>query len=73
MIFSKIFLIIYRVHKRFREVSPDLVPKSMTGNEPITIRVPLEKMTQLPEFRVCTINLVLFFFYFHLINFNVLI
>jgi hypothetical protein len=41
-----------RVHKRFREVSPDLVPKSMTGNEPVTVRVPLEKMEKLPELRV---------------------
>lgn len=41
-----------RVHKRFREVSPDLVPKSMTGREPVTARVPLEKMEKLPELRV---------------------
>ena len=42
-----------RVHKRFREVSPDLVPKSMTGSEPVTVTVPLEKMEKLPELRVC--------------------
>jgi len=41
-----------RVHKRFREVSPDLVPKSMTGSEPVTVTVPLEKMEKLPELRV---------------------
>jgi hypothetical protein len=33
-------------------VSPDLVPKSMTGREPVTVRVPLEKMEKLPELRV---------------------
>lgn len=43
----------FRVHKRFREVSPDLVPKSMTGSEPVTVTVPLEKMEKLPELRVC--------------------
>jgi len=42
-----------RVHKRFREVSPDLVPKIMTGSEPVTVTVPLEKMEKLPELRVC--------------------
>jgi hypothetical protein len=42
-----------RAHKRFREVSPDLVPKSMTGSEPVTVTVPLEKMEKLPELRVC--------------------
>ncbi|XP_046990552.1 calcium and integrin-binding family member 2 [Schistocerca americana] len=42
---------ILRVHKRFREVSPELVPKSMTGDEPVTIKVPLEKMEKLPELR----------------------
>jgi hypothetical protein len=41
-----------RVHKRFREVSPDLVPKSMTGSEPVTVTVPLEKMEKLPELKV---------------------
>jgi len=41
-----------RVHKRFREVSPDLVPKRMIGSEPMTITVPLEKMEKLPELRV---------------------
>lgn len=44
-----------RVHKRFREVSPDLVPKSMTGNEPVTVQVPRDKMVKLPELRVSKI------------------
>nr|CAD7432875.1 unnamed protein product [Timema monikensis] len=39
------------VHKRFREVSPDIVPRCMTGNEPVTIHVPREKMEKLPELR----------------------
>ncbi|KAK7868749.1 hypothetical protein R5R35_002546 [Gryllus longicercus] len=42
---------ILRVHKRFRDVSPDLVPKCMTGNEPVTVRVPREKVEKLPELR----------------------
>ncbi|XP_066995493.1 calcium and integrin-binding family member 2 [Anabrus simplex] len=42
---------ILRVHKRFREVSPELVPKCMTGNEPVTIHVPREKIEMLPELR----------------------
>ena len=69
MIFTKKFVINYRVHKRFREVSPDLVPKSMTGTEPITIRVPLEKITELPELRVGIINSI-FLFYQPLILIN---
>ncbi|KAF4525481.1 hypothetical protein B566_EDAN002339 [Ephemera danica] len=42
---------ILRVHKRFREVSPDIVPRIMTGDEPSTIKVPLHLMETLPEFR----------------------
>ncbi|XP_071438584.1 calcium and integrin-binding family member 2 [Hetaerina americana] len=42
---------ILRVHKRFREVSPELVPKTMTGNEAMTIQVPREKMETLQELR----------------------
>ncbi|KAG8298553.1 Calcium and integrin-binding member 3 [Homalodisca vitripennis] len=42
---------ILRVHKRFREVSPDIVPKQMTGDEAATIRVPREQMEKLPELK----------------------
>lgn len=42
----------YRVFKRFREVSPDIVPKVMTGDEAATVKVPREKMECLPELRV---------------------
>ncbi|GLH08318.1 Calcium and integrin-binding family member 3 [Gryllus bimaculatus] len=47
----KISLKTTKVHKRFRDVSPDLVPKCMTGNEPVTVRVPREKVEKLPELR----------------------
>ncbi|CAH0561908.1 unnamed protein product [Brassicogethes aeneus] len=44
---------ILRVYKRFREVRPDLVPKRMKQNEPITVKIPLadsiEKLTELRE------------------------
>ena len=57
LLFRKVYwqpaICMCRVHKRFREVSPDLVPKSMTGTEPVTVKVPLEKMEKLPELRVC--------------------
>ncbi|XP_065349042.1 calcium and integrin-binding family member 2 isoform X2 [Cloeon dipterum] len=42
---------ILRVHKRFRELSPSTVPKCMTGDEAHTIKVPLNLMETLPEFR----------------------
>ena len=42
-----------RVHKKFREIRPDLVPKRMRQNEQVTIRVPLEDVVEkLPELRV---------------------
>ncbi|KAK6642783.1 hypothetical protein RUM43_004285 [Polyplax serrata] len=42
---------ILRVHKRFREINPDVVPKSMTRNEPITVLVSMEEILKLPELR----------------------
>ncbi|XP_063928528.1 calcium and integrin-binding family member 2 isoform X2 [Zophobas morio] len=43
---------ILRVHKKFREIRPDLVPKRMRQNEQVTIRVPLEDVVEkLPELR----------------------
>lgn len=42
----------YRVHKKFREACPDVVPKCMTGNEPVTVIVPRQAMEKLPELKV---------------------
>ncbi|XP_017787055.1 PREDICTED: calcium and integrin-binding family member 2 [Nicrophorus vespilloides] len=42
---------ILRVHKRFREVRSDLVPKNMIEDQPVTIRIPLESMEKLPELK----------------------
>ncbi|GJQ65755.1 hypothetical protein Trydic_g11938 [Trypoxylus dichotomus] len=42
---------ILRVHKRYREVKPDTVPKCMTGNEPVSIRIPFENMEKLSELK----------------------
>ncbi|XP_026474848.1 calcium and integrin-binding family member 2 [Ctenocephalides felis] len=42
---------ILRVYKRFREVSPEIVPKCMTGDEPVTAKVPRDLMERLPELR----------------------
>lgn len=40
------------MHKRFREIRPDLVPKQMTGMEASTIKIPLENIEKLSELRV---------------------
>ncbi|KAK9889871.1 hypothetical protein WA026_008673 [Henosepilachna vigintioctopunctata] len=41
---------ILRVYKKFRNIRPDLVPKRMRHNEPVTIKIPLEDTIQkLPE------------------------
>jgi Ca2+-binding EF-hand superfamily protein len=40
---------ILRVHKRYRDASPDLVPKTMTESEANSILVPREKIERLPE------------------------
>ncbi|EEB12837.1 predicted protein [Pediculus humanus corporis] len=42
---------ILRVHKRFREINPDVVPKTMTKNEPVTVLVSMEEVLKLPELR----------------------
>ncbi|XP_063226028.1 calcium and integrin-binding family member 2 [Bacillus rossius redtenbacheri] len=42
---------ILRVHKKFREMCPELVPKCMTGNEPVAVHIPREKIENLPELR----------------------
>ncbi|ODN03541.1 Calcium and integrin-binding family member 3, partial [Orchesella cincta] len=53
---------ILRVFKKFRELNPSLVPKTMTANEPVTVRVPIEIVTKMPELkenpfreRICTV------------------
>ncbi|XP_055540028.1 calcium and integrin-binding family member 3 [Wyeomyia smithii] len=40
---------ILRVHKRFREASPELVPLVMTEGQATSIRVPSERIGRLPE------------------------
>lgn len=42
----------FRVHKRFRELRPDLIPKEMTENDAVAIPVPYESIERLPELRV---------------------
>jgi len=40
------------VYKRYRAICPEVVPKKMTGDEPVKIRVPQERIEQLPELKV---------------------
>jgi len=47
--FLNLFL---RVYKRYRAICPEVVPKKMTGDEPVKIRVPQERIEQLPELKV---------------------
>ncbi|KAK4872270.1 hypothetical protein RN001_016394 [Aquatica leii] len=42
---------ILRVYKRFREVDPEIVPKQMTENQPMTVRVSLSNMEKLQELK----------------------
>lgn len=44
------------MHKRFREVSPDVVPRQMTGDEAHTVRVPREQLETLSELKVETVS-----------------
>lgn len=49
----------FRVFKRFREVRPDLVPKQMKKNEPVTVRIPLEdSVEKIPEINVRIYSLI---------------
>lgn len=41
-----------RVFKKFRELNPSIVPKSMTANEPMTVRLPLETVAKMAELKV---------------------
>lgn len=57
-----------RVHKRFRELRPDLVPKRMTAREPVSIRIPLESFEKLPELRVISFQARKDAYFIHLIT-----
>lgn len=48
-----------RVHKRFRELRPDLIPKQMTEDDAVAIPIPYESVEKLPELRVVPITDVL--------------
>ncbi|KRJ99809.1 uncharacterized protein Dyak_GE12146, isoform B [Drosophila yakuba] len=40
-----------RVHKRFRELRPDLVPRQMTEGQASSVKVPCECIEKMPELR----------------------
>lgn len=40
------------VHKKFRELQPDLVPRTMTRDDAVHVRVSREVLERLPELRV---------------------
>ncbi|XP_033152552.1 calcium and integrin-binding family member 2 isoform X3 [Drosophila mauritiana] len=42
---------ILRVHKRFRELRPDLVPRQMTEGQASSVKVPCECIEKMPELR----------------------
>uniref|UniRef100_T1GYG5 EF-hand domain-containing protein n=1 Tax=Megaselia scalaris TaxID=36166 RepID=T1GYG5_MEGSC len=42
---------ILRVHKRFRELRPDLVPRQMNEGQAASVKVPRECIEKLPELR----------------------
>ncbi|KAJ6220330.1 hypothetical protein RDWZM_006142 [Blomia tropicalis] len=42
---------ILTVYHRFRELDPKLVPTVMTGQQPSTIIMPMEKITKMPELK----------------------
>ncbi|XP_060536963.1 calcium and integrin-binding family member 2 [Cylas formicarius] len=42
---------ILRVYKKFRDMKPDLVPKTMKKSEAYSVKVPVEYIETLPEFR----------------------
>lgn len=45
-----------RVHKRFRELRPDLIPKQMHEEDAVVVPVPYESLEKLPELRVVLSN-----------------
>lgn len=53
MLYAFFFFVLFlRVYKRYRAICPEVVPKKMTGDEPVKIRVPQERIEQLPELKV---------------------
>ncbi|CAG7720106.1 unnamed protein product, partial [Allacma fusca] len=42
---------ILRVFKKFRELNPTVVPRTMTGSEPITARVPCDQVAKMSELK----------------------
>jgi calcium and integrin-binding protein 2 len=42
-------LCIFRVFKKFRNLSPELIPMDMTTPESSKVRMPKEKIIKLPE------------------------
>lgn len=40
------------MHKRFRELRPDLIPKQMTQDDAVVIPIPYDSVEKLPELRV---------------------
>ncbi|CAG9759418.1 unnamed protein product [Ceutorhynchus assimilis] len=42
---------ILRVYKKFRDIKPDVVPRAMKKNEAYSIKLPVEDMDELQEFR----------------------
>lgn len=42
---------ILRVHKRFRELRPDIVPREMTDGLASTIKVPADNVEKMPELK----------------------
>ncbi|KAI8127084.1 Calcium and integrin-binding family member 2 [Lucilia cuprina] len=42
---------ILRVHKRFRELRPDLVPRQMTEGQASSVKVPKDCIEKMPELR----------------------
>lgn len=41
----------YRVHKRFRELRPDLVPRQMTEGQASSVKVPCDYIEKMPELK----------------------
>ncbi|XP_050313566.1 calcium and integrin-binding family member 2 isoform X2 [Anthonomus grandis grandis] len=42
---------ILRVYKKFRDIKPDLIPRVIKGNEAYSIKIPVEYIEELAEFK----------------------
>lgn len=51
MFYYRVLNIYYSVHKHYRAMRPDLVPKQMTDGEASTVRLPREDIEQLDELK----------------------